>query len=162
MAERRKYRRYTDENIIEAVQTSYSVMQVLDKLEIKKAGGSHYNISKRIKKMGLDTSHFTRQGHMKGKPSLNRKSPEEILVLLPKDDLRARPKTAQLVRALREIGRKYSCEGCEIGGEYNGLPLTLEVDHIDGNYSNNLEDNLRFLCPNCHSQTPTHSRNLTK
>jgi hypothetical protein len=34
------------------------------------------------------------------------------------------------------------------------MPLTLEVDHIDGDYRNNLISNLRFLCPNCHRQTP--------
>ena len=39
----------------------------------------------------------------------------------------------------------------------------LQVDHIDGNYLNNLKDNLRFLCPNCHSQTSTwRGRNKTK
>lgn len=35
-----------------------------------------------------------------------------------------------------------------------GLPLTLEVDHIDGDFLNNILTNLRFLCPNCHRQTP--------
>jgi Zn finger protein HypA/HybF involved in hydrogenase expression len=43
-----------------------------------------------------------------------------------------------------------------------GRPLTLEVDHIDGNHKNNLIENLRFLCPNCHSQTPSHSKRKTK
>ena len=34
-----------------------------------------------------------------------------------------------------------------------GRPLTLAVDHVDGDFSNNEPDNVRFLCPNCHSQT---------
>jgi hypothetical protein len=52
--------------------------------------------------------------------------------------------------------RNYTCEECSIGNEYNGKPLTLELDHIDGNSNNNNIENLRILCPNCHSQTPTH------
>jgi Zn finger protein HypA/HybF involved in hydrogenase expression len=39
--------------------------------------------------------------------------------------------------------------------------IPLEVDHIDGNSENNLEENLRLLCPNCHALTP-HFRNLNK
>ena len=37
------------------------------------------------------------------------------------------------------------------------MPLRLEVDHIDGDYHNNLAENLRFLCPNCHTQTDNFS-----
>ena len=46
------------------------------------------------------------------------------------------------------------CQECGIS-DWNGKPLTLEVDHIDGNHQNNSVTNLRLLCPNCHSQTPT-------
>ena len=59
-----------------------------------------------------------------------------------------------LKRALVEIGRPYACEACSNDGSWLGLPLTLEVDHIDGDFLNNLAENLRFLCPNCHRQTP--------
>lgn len=40
--------------------------------------------------------------------------------------------------------------------EWMGKPITIEVDHTDGNSENNSLDNLKLLCPNCHSQTPTY------
>lgn len=51
---------------------------------------------------------------------------------------------------------KPNCVECGIGEEYNGKPLTLEMDHIDGDSTHNMLDNVRLLCPNCHSQTPTY------
>lgn len=57
-------------------------------------------------------------------------------------------------RVLHE--RNYKCEACGISNVYNGKPLSLELDHIDGDNTNNKIENLRILCPNCHSQTPTH------
>lgn len=52
--------------------------------------------------------------------------------------------------------KPYTCELCGNTGIHNNLPLKLQVDHIDGNNSNNDITNLRFLCPNCHSQTDTY------
>lgn len=57
-------------------------------------------------------------------------------------------------RCLAEkFGKK--CSVCSIT-EYNGLPIVLECDHIDGNHTNNSITNLRLICPNCHSQTITY------
>lgn len=64
-------------------------------------------------------------------------------------------------RVLREkFGNK--CSECGIN-EYNNKPITLEVDHKNGNHLDNTIKNLRLLCPNCHSQTPTYkNRNKGK
>ena len=50
--------------------------------------------------------------------------------------------------------RDYRCGECGIT-EYNGKPITLQIDHKDGDRKNNTFENLQFLCPNCHSQTDT-------
>ena len=59
-----------------------------------------------------------------------------------------------LHRILKEtIG--YFCAECRNDGNYNGKQLSLQLDHIDGDAGNNFPNNLRLLCPNCHSQTDT-------
>lgn len=55
--------------------------------------------------------------------------------------------------------RGYQCQDCNIS-EWNNKKIVLEWDHIDGNSDNADEKNLRLLCPNCHSQTPTYRNKL--
>lgn len=60
--------------------------------------------------------------------------------------------------------RGYVCSaaGCGNTGFHNGKPLTLQLDHIDGNSDNNNLSNLRLLCPNCHTQTETFTTRQKK
>lgn len=58
-------------------------------------------------------------------------------------------------RLFIEKYKEPKCECCGLCEEWNGSPLVLELDHINGNSNDNSLDNLRILCPNCHSQTPT-------
>lgn len=48
------------------------------------------------------------------------------------------------------------CAECSLGEEWNGKPISLQLDHIDGNSDNHQLENVRLLCPNCHSQTPNY------
>ena len=56
----------------------------------------------------------------------------------------------------RYIEEKYNHKCAECGQDevWNGKPLTLQIEHIDGNSSNTTENNLSLLCPHCHTQTP--------
>lgn len=57
-------------------------------------------------------------------------------------------------RLIDEGIKENKCENCGIT-EWLGQPMTMHLDHIDGDSHNHAYKNLRFLCPNCHSQTPT-------
>jgi hypothetical protein len=58
-------------------------------------------------------------------------------------------------RLIKEGLLKNECSICGIS-EWNGKLLNCELDHIDGNRTNHRIENLRILCPNCHSQTDTY------
>jgi 5-methylcytosine-specific restriction endonuclease McrA len=69
---------------------------------------------------------------------------------------KSRTNTALLRRAMFEYGFPYQCGICGCSCEWNSNNLLLQIDHIDGDFLNNSPENLRFLCPNCHSQTDTY------
>jgi predicted RNA-binding Zn-ribbon protein involved in translation (DUF1610 family) len=145
-------RRYSAELLSEAAQASTSFAGVLRYLGLRQAGGTQSHIARRIRQLGIDTSHFTGQAYWKGRPGPRRRGTPEILVVRPEGS--QREKSPALRRALIEAGRRYVCEHC--GLDPAEIPLTLHVDHINGDWLDNRAENLRFLCPNCHAQTPTY------
>jgi Zn finger protein HypA/HybF involved in hydrogenase expression len=60
-------------------------------------------------------------------------------------------------RLLQENLLEYRCSCCSNTGEYNSSPLVLQLDHINGVNDDHRLENLRFLCPNCHSQQDTYA-----
>jgi Zn finger protein HypA/HybF involved in hydrogenase expression len=56
---------------------------------------------------------------------------------------------------LLKEGMSYSCTVCNVGSLWQNKSLTLELDHINGMSNDHRRENLRLLCPNCHSQTST-------
>ena len=59
------------------------------------------------------------------------------------------------IRLIKEGIKEEKCEVCGIE-DWQGERLAFELDHIDGNSTNHLLENLRVICPNCHSQTKTY------
>lgn len=148
--------RFTDEQVEAAVVGSLSFSEVCRKLGIRQNGNTNTALKKRVLRLGLDTTHFlgrrVNSSHRyKGGPV--RLQAGDILQRWPGPKRR---NGKILHRALREIGRPYRCQECGEEPWWRGQPLVLEVDHVDGDFCNNASENLRFLCPNCHSQTPTY------
>jgi hypothetical protein len=138
--------RHTKETLGEAVALSSGVGDVLRRIGLSPVGGNHAHISRRIAALGIDTSHFsaTRRATPGGSrgPVLALRSPE-----------RGRVPGRRLRKELLRTGVPERCAMCGTGPEWNGRPLRLEVDHVNGDWWDNRPENLRLLCPNCHATT---------
>ncbi|MFK4064914.1 HNH endonuclease [Streptomyces sp. NPDC029674] len=140
--------RHTEQRLRAAVAQSTNFREVVRHLGISNVGGNHAHISRRIAALGIDTSHFvTPRGGPKGSlgPVLALRSPEG-----------GRTPGTRLRRALLQTGVPEVCAECGTGTEWNGKPLRLEVDHINGEWWDNRPENLRLMCPNCHAVTDTY------
>lgn len=149
-----KRRKITDEELAQVIASSQSMRGAIRSLGLRMAGGTQSHYTRRAKALGLDLTHHLGRRFAHGKPSGRRKPAEEILI---KREFGGRAKSLQLRRALIEIGIIEECSICSQGPVWNGKPMTLDVDHINEDWLDDRAENLRFLCPNCHSQ---FSRNL--
>ena len=147
--------RYSRQQLSDAVSAASSYAGVLRLLGVKQAGGTQAHLARRIRAEQLDTSHFTGQAHLRGS-TRHRPEPHEVLVLLPAGSNRTKART--LRRAMVASGVAHRCAGCGLPPTWQGRPLTLVIDHVNGEWLDNRLPNLRFLCPNCHAQTATWCR----
>lgn len=145
--------KYPPERLAAAAAQARSVTEVMRLLGVRVSGGSHAHISRQLKRFGIDTSHFTGSAHNKGQRGARRTTSSQLLVRLPAGSRRT-PGT-RLKWGLGDIGVPEECEECRVGPVWRGRPLTLHVDHVNGDFLDNRPPNLRILCPNCHSQTDT-------
>jgi hypothetical protein len=156
----RGYGRFSRAELEEAVGNVTSIVSLMLRLGMNpRFGNSYQALSKRLVDLGIDTTHFTGSSWMKGTISNRRKSAKEIL--RGKRSGGRKTPTYMLRRALVEVGVPCVCAECGRKPFWQGKPLVLQVDHRDGETLNDEQGNLRFLCPNCHSQTENYGNRKT-
>lgn len=130
----------------EAVKNSFNYTEVIKFFLTKIGAGHHISVKKYIKKFDISTGHFVYSGGLEPQFINN----ENIFIINSK----VSPKTVRK-RVIKENLISYKCN-CGNEGCWQGQKLTLQLDHINGDRTDNRLENLRFLCPNCHALTPTY------
>lgn len=149
------------DHLAQLVAQSTSYAQVLMRLDLPTEGRAHRELTKRVEHLGLDTSHFRGRGWSRGETAEShptvariserkRRHNDEVFIENSPDI-----KGPALCKRLLAMGWRYECSECGLV-TWRGQPLVLHVDHKNGINNDNRLTNLRFLCPNCHSQTETY------
>jgi hypothetical protein len=148
---KKKYKT-SDEEFLEIVKNNYSITNCLKQQGLVPSGGNYKAFNQRVKELGIDISHFTGQGHLKGKTH------NWALEIAIEDAfvIGGNLSSFSLHKKIKKYNLKeYKCSICGIS-DWLGEKLSLHLDHINGINNDNRLENLRFLCPNCHSQTDTY------
>lgn len=141
----------SEEDFISMVAKADSYADCLRQLSLTTNGGSSLDILKRrIRELGCSTEHFGEQAK-KVSPNVQY-ALDEILI----ENSSYQNITRLKERLIKEGRLEYKCSICGIS-DWMGKKLVLQLDHINGNNSDHRLSNLRFLCPNCHSQTDTYA-----
>lgn len=131
----------SDHDMCQIVSESTSLKEVL--LRIGYSGTSQINpLKKRMETLGISIN--------RGKFIKEHETPDDKVYIKNSSYSHIRE------RVLKDNYMEYQCSSCGIKATWNGNPLTLQLDHIDGDCHNNTKENLRWLCPNCHSQTSNY------
>lgn len=135
---------------------SHTFQEICEKLGLTSFAGANYKvITKRIREDNFNAEKFNQNRK-------TRRHKKKISYLTPNEEIfteNSATSSGVIKRRIRNLKLiDHICSECKIEKEWNGKPLTLQLDHINGVNNDNRIENLRFLCPNCHSQTDTFNR----
>ncbi len=148
---------YDDKLIIKYISESATIADVLRKLNLDPKGRNYKIVNDTIKKYGLNTSHFLGKSHAKNKPRLI-VNWDQFLIQDSGIILGGNRKKKLITEGLL-INK---CYICGLTSWLNNS-ISLQIDHVNGINDDHRLENLRLLCPNCHSQTKTFAgRNIKK
>ena len=129
------------------VKDAISYNQLVKKLYNRSV--NHRTVKNRIEEEKIDTTHF------KNECDSTSISLEEILIKNSSFNNGQRIKKKLIKSNILED----KCSECGLGNIWNNKSIALQLDHINGDHTDNRIENLRILCPNCHSQTSTFCKN---
>ena len=132
------------------VKSSDTFIEVAQKLGYTNKGGAYRTLRKRIENHNIDCSHMTHIG--------KKRIAKKVIIVTSKEALvENSPYSQSTIRAIiaRENLIEYKCSICGLEAMWNNKPLTLTLDHINGNNKDNRLENLRYVCPNCDRQLDT-------
>lgn len=147
--------------LAESVSNNITFSGILRFFDIYPYGNNQKNLQKRLDIENIDYSHIEKGiNSSKGKKPLKEKAIKLELVLVENSTYsRHNLKRRLLFKGLLSN----ECYECGMLPIWNNKPLSLQIDHINGIKNDNRLSNLRMVCPNCHSQTPTFSgKNIKK
>jgi len=143
-----KNKRYDKESFTEIVLNSNNLSDVAKNLGLKPFCGNRNTIKKYIRLYDLDTSHFRIRYEIR---KSRKKSLDDIMIS------GSTYNTTNLKERLYDEGLKERiCEKCGQDENWNGEKMSLILDHINGDNTDNRLINLRIVCPNCNATLPTH------
>ena len=142
--------KWNEEVLKTNVEKSTTKADVLRKMGLLLRPGNYRTFDRYVKLYGIDTSHFNSKLH-KNRFNNRKYTNEEIF----SENSLYQNNTSLKKRLIDEGFKQEICEVCKNTGEWNGKKLKLQLDHVNGKNNDNRIENLRFLCPNCHSQTST-------
>ena len=146
-------RKWTDADLQKAVISSTSVRMTIGKLGLIPAGGNYQQVQAAITRLDLDITHFTGHGWRKNRTFAFVPKRELVDILVKNSDFQSYKLKKRLFAADIKMPK---CELCDWAEQAEDGRIPVELDHINGDRFDNRLENLRILCPNCHSLQPTH------